>query len=170
MVNCQHLLFKETWQHSIFGCNLCKIHGEKHHIAVVKVVEGSEIYNFSIHHFVHFYSTFWSFKRSNRDTVTQLRPADVAPRRRTRRARRASGRSSPRCLGPTGAPFRGTRVLSPGRTRPEPPRDLHPRHVSYHRLRATPWTAGPPAVRPAAHIPRCRLRSTGHWLARARRL
>jgi hypothetical protein len=26
----------------------------------VKVVEGSEIYNFCIHHFVHFYSTFWS--------------------------------------------------------------------------------------------------------------
>jgi hypothetical protein len=58
----------------------CKNHGEKHLRAFVKVVEGSEIYNFPIHHFVHFYSTFWSFTCSNRDTVTQLRPADVAPR------------------------------------------------------------------------------------------
>jgi hypothetical protein len=33
---------------------LCKNRGEKHHRAFVKVVEGSEIYNFSIHHLVHF--------------------------------------------------------------------------------------------------------------------
>jgi hypothetical protein len=34
-------------------------------MAFVKVVEGSEIYNYSIHHFVHFYSKFWSFSISN---------------------------------------------------------------------------------------------------------
>jgi hypothetical protein len=31
-----------------------KNHGEKHHKAFVKVVEDSEIYNFPIHHLVHF--------------------------------------------------------------------------------------------------------------------
>jgi hypothetical protein len=25
LVNCQQLLFTETWRHSKFGCNLCKI-------------------------------------------------------------------------------------------------------------------------------------------------
>jgi hypothetical protein len=29
-------------------------------MAFVKVVEGSEIYNFPIHHFGHFYSNNWS--------------------------------------------------------------------------------------------------------------
>jgi hypothetical protein len=66
LVNCQHLLFTETWRHSKFGCNLGKIRGEKHPRAFVKVVEGSEIYNIPIHHVVHFYSNFWSLKRSNR--------------------------------------------------------------------------------------------------------
>jgi hypothetical protein len=33
---------------------LCKNRGEKHHRAFVKVVEGSEIYNFPIHHLVNF--------------------------------------------------------------------------------------------------------------------
>jgi hypothetical protein len=65
VVNCQHLLFTETWRHSKFGCNLCKIRWEKHPRAFIKVVEGSEIYNFPIRHFVHFYSNFWSFLCSN---------------------------------------------------------------------------------------------------------
>jgi hypothetical protein len=34
---------------------------------LLKVLEGSEIYNFPIHNFVHFYSTFWSYACSNRD-------------------------------------------------------------------------------------------------------
>jgi hypothetical protein len=34
---------------------------------LVKVVEGSEIYNFPIHRLGHFYSTFWSYACSNRD-------------------------------------------------------------------------------------------------------
>jgi hypothetical protein len=32
----------------------------KHYTAFVKVVEGSEIYNFPIDHIVHFSSKFWS--------------------------------------------------------------------------------------------------------------
>jgi hypothetical protein len=54
----------------------------------VKVVEGSEIYDFPVHHFVHFYSNFWSFRRSNRGAVTQgwagrrrVAPAPRLPRR-----------------------------------------------------------------------------------------
>jgi hypothetical protein len=54
VVNRQHLLFTETWRHSKFGSRLCQIRGEKHPSAFVKVVEGSEIYNFPIHHLVHF--------------------------------------------------------------------------------------------------------------------
>jgi hypothetical protein len=54
LVNRQQLLFTETEWHSKFGCNLCKIRWEKHYRAFVKIVEGSEIYNFSIHHLVHF--------------------------------------------------------------------------------------------------------------------
>jgi hypothetical protein len=47
-------LFTGIWRHSKFGSNLCKNRGEKHHRAFVKVVEGSEIYNFPIHHLVNF--------------------------------------------------------------------------------------------------------------------
>jgi hypothetical protein len=71
VVNRQQLLFTKTWRHSKIGCILCTIRGEKHPRDFVKVVEGSEIYNFPIHHFVHFYSNFWSFKHSNRGAVTQ---------------------------------------------------------------------------------------------------
>jgi hypothetical protein len=41
-------------------------------MAFLKVVDGSEIYNFPIHYFVHFYSTFWIFTCSNRGTVTEF--------------------------------------------------------------------------------------------------
>jgi hypothetical protein len=83
VVNCQHLLFTETWRHSKFGSRLCKIRWEKYPIAFVKVVEGSEIYNFPIHHFVHFYSTFWRNSRSNGaswDSSTRRRDVAPAPR------------------------------------------------------------------------------------------
>jgi hypothetical protein len=46
------------WWHSKFGSSLCKIRWEKHHKTFVKVLEGNELYNFSIHYCVHFYSTF----------------------------------------------------------------------------------------------------------------
>jgi hypothetical protein len=41
----------------------------------VKVVEGSEIYNFPNHHFEHFYSTFWSFSFSKRASRISCRCA-----------------------------------------------------------------------------------------------
>jgi hypothetical protein len=53
-----------------------KIRWEKHPRAFVKVVEGSEIYNFPIHYFVHFYSNFWRNSFSNR--AKWIRD-DVAP-------------------------------------------------------------------------------------------
>jgi hypothetical protein len=53
LVNCQQLLFTEIEWHSKFGSNLCKNYGEKHHRAFVKVVEGSEIYNFAFYSSVH---------------------------------------------------------------------------------------------------------------------
>jgi hypothetical protein len=58
VVNRQQLLFTEAWRHSKFGCNLCKICCKKHYRAFVKVVEGSEIYNFAIYCLVHFSSNF----------------------------------------------------------------------------------------------------------------
>jgi hypothetical protein len=74
---------------------------KKHHTTFVKVVEGSEIYNFPIQHFGHFYSNFWSFKRSNRGTMTQF----WASRRRA-----ATSRAAPQHLGVRAplAPSRGT--------------------------------------------------------------
>jgi hypothetical protein len=72
LVNGQQLLFTEMWWHSKFGSNLCKIHWEKYPKGFVKVVEGSEIYKFTIHHFVHFYSKFWNFTRSNSGTVKRF--------------------------------------------------------------------------------------------------
>jgi hypothetical protein len=90
LVNRQQLLFTGTEWHSKFGSKLCKIHWEKHPRAFVKVVECSEIYNFPIHHFVHFHSNFLSFKRSNRGAVAQFRASRTAPQRRAPRVRRAS--------------------------------------------------------------------------------
>jgi hypothetical protein len=55
-VDWQYLLFTGTWWHSKFVSVLGKICGEKHYTAFVKVVEGSEIYNFPIHRLVHFCS------------------------------------------------------------------------------------------------------------------
>jgi hypothetical protein len=79
-VNCQHLLFTETWRHSNFGLNLCKIRWGKHYRAFVKVVEGSGIYNFAIHHFVHFYSKLWKKSWPNRSSREEFLPErGVAP-------------------------------------------------------------------------------------------
>jgi hypothetical protein len=53
----------------------------------VKVVEGSEIYNFPIHYFVHFYSTFWSYTCSNRGTGKHFgQPRRAVPPARAPRA------------------------------------------------------------------------------------
>jgi hypothetical protein len=52
-------------------------------LAFVKVVEGNEIYNFPIYHFVHFYSKFLRKPRSNAASPTQenLPGAAIAPAR-----------------------------------------------------------------------------------------
>jgi hypothetical protein len=47
----------------------------------VKVIGGSEIYNFPIHHFVHLYSSFWRFLRLNSGTMNFFRDGDATPRR-----------------------------------------------------------------------------------------
>jgi hypothetical protein len=63
----------------------------KHPRAFVIVVEGSEIYNFPIHHFVHFYSKFGRKSRSNRGPIEQIaaetrcRASRCAGRARARR-------------------------------------------------------------------------------------
>jgi hypothetical protein len=48
-------------------------------MAFVKVVEGSEIYNFPIRHFVHFYSKFWSFGSQTEAQQHKFEPAGAAP-------------------------------------------------------------------------------------------
>jgi hypothetical protein len=56
---------------------------KKPHMAFVKVVGGSEIYNFCIQSFVHLYSKNWSFSISNTGTLSRCRPE----RRRTATSR-----------------------------------------------------------------------------------
>jgi hypothetical protein len=46
----------------------------------VKVVEGSEIYNFPVDHIVHFYSIFGRKSRSNKGTPSKLLPRARLPR------------------------------------------------------------------------------------------
>jgi hypothetical protein len=79
LVNRQYLLFSRTGRHSKLARRSCKIRREKHYTAFVKVVEGSEIYNFTIHHIVHFYSNFGRKSWSNRGT-----PSKFLPRARSR--------------------------------------------------------------------------------------
>jgi hypothetical protein len=55
------------------------------------------IYNFPIHHLVHFYSKFWRFSRSNQGTVKQFR-VSRALRRDVARLRRPPSASAPPCL------------------------------------------------------------------------
>jgi hypothetical protein len=62
----------------------------KHPRAFVVVVEGSEIYNFPIHHLLHFYSKFGRKSWSNRGTIKQI----TAETRR--RANRCAGRARAR--------------------------------------------------------------------------
>jgi hypothetical protein len=69
---------RNKW-HSKFGNNLCKIRREKHPRAFVKVVEGSEIYNFRIHHLVHFSCKNSSFYHSNSASPKKIRQAAMPP-------------------------------------------------------------------------------------------
>jgi hypothetical protein len=93
---------------------------------------GSEIYNFPIHHFVHFYSTFESFARSKQGPWARSQ----AGRRRAvsrcdvvRRACRAVPRPAP-----PGAPYRGCTV----------PRPRAPRAWVSRPRRAVPAMSYPP--------------------------
>jgi hypothetical protein len=93
LVNWQYLLCTETWRHSKLVRRSYKIRREKHHGAFMKVVEASEIYNFPIHHLVHFSCKNLSFYRSNRASPNKFRvDCDVAPRPRARRSPWRSGR------------------------------------------------------------------------------
>jgi hypothetical protein len=89
VVNRQQLLFTKTWRHSKLASHLCKIRWEKHPRAFVKVVEGSEIYNFPIHLLVHFN---WKIRVNISQTLLVWhfqagRNAARAPARRRARAR-----------------------------------------------------------------------------------
>jgi hypothetical protein len=152
VVNRQQLLFTEAWRHSKFGSRLCKIRGAKHPRAFVIVVESSEIYNFHIHHLVHFYSNFRGFKRSNRGTVA--RSQDSRRLAATSRAERACARAPvaraapragchPRLSGPR-APSRGRRAIRDRAIRDRAPRGLAPRVA---------WGSCPRHDVPATYVP-----------------
>jgi hypothetical protein len=51
-------------------------------MAFVKVVGGSEIYNFRIQSLVHLFSKFWSYSCLNRDSAKQLEQPHFALQRR----------------------------------------------------------------------------------------
>jgi hypothetical protein len=138
LVNWQYLLFTETCRHSMLASRFCKIRGEKHPRAFVKVVEGSEIYNFSNHHLVHFYSNIWSFRRSNSGAVSQGRVSrrHAAPRRDV--ARRARARA---CAAPTSA----SEPLAPSRGR-TPPRGRARTEALEVRARHVEPSTSPPSV------------------------
>jgi hypothetical protein len=102
----------------------------------VKVVEGSEIYNFPIHHWVHFYSTFESFARSNRVSGKRFRLADAGAAPRHDVVRRA--RASP-------LPRRAAVPRHPSRPRAFPRRGSFPRQ---HARRGAPESALPACPRP----------------------
>jgi hypothetical protein len=57
----------------MFGCDLCRIRWEKHPRAFVQAVEGCEIYNFPIHHSVHFSWNILRKTQSNRGTLKRFR-------------------------------------------------------------------------------------------------
>jgi hypothetical protein len=76
----------------------------------VKVVEGSEIYNFHIHHFVHFYSRFLRKTRSNRGNPQRSAPECEHARAATSPARRTTLRRAPAAPAP-GPAHLGIRAL-----------------------------------------------------------
>jgi hypothetical protein len=105
----------------------------------VKVVEGSWIYNFSIHHILHFYSKILGKTRPNVDAPTRLGPRRAGPRR----AALASGRR-PTLLGRAPCP----RPHAPKPRAPSRPAS-YPRHnciATPYRGRRTRGTGGPSAA------------------------
>jgi hypothetical protein len=120
---------------------------KKPHMAFVKVVGGSEIYNFRIQSFVHLYSKNWSFSISNTCTLSRCRPErSHAPSASAPEA--TAGRGNP----PSQATHLPLAVATPQDA------SIAPRHAPPRRrvVRAprTRRTTGPSAVRPYAHWPR----------------
>jgi hypothetical protein len=91
----------------------------------VKVVEGSEIYNFPIHHLVHFYTNFWSKSQSNQPAQQRVTlERDVAPRPRAHDALASAPSATllgwlycPRPVPRSLAPSRGRLEVSPSSRR-----------------------------------------------------
>jgi hypothetical protein len=153
MVDRQQLLFTETWRHSKFDYNLCKICWDKHHTAFVKVVEGSEIYNFPIHHSSHF---SWKFLRKtpwNRSTP-KCSSANATPP--TRRAARRPRVRAPTALGIHAAHLPRPHAPSQGCPAPLDTLGLAPRHAPVTSRAGPPVRSLPPRTRrPEATVPRC---------------
>jgi hypothetical protein len=133
----------------------------KHPRAFVVVVEGSEIYNFPIHHLLHFYSKFGRKSWSNRGTIKQI----TAETRR--RANRCAGRARARR---TAASASGPARAFPRPPLPEVPHSLRsltrpeqrwsprPRVSSAHTCRAGPMptaAAGSPCHAACSLTPSC---------------
>jgi hypothetical protein len=122
LVNCSRVLFTGIEWHSKFGSSLCKIHCSKPLWAFVKVVEGSEIYNFGIYTSMHFSSKnsskTWSNKVApkhvvpERERAPQCRPG--APRRLRRRTPPYARRGGPATSLPCGAPSRTSTAAPAG--------------------------------------------------------
>jgi hypothetical protein len=90
----------------------------KPHMAFEKVVGGTEIYNFRIQSFMHFYTKFWSFSILNQGSATHLDPNAVMLRSR------ASPRAARSAREPAGLGVRATH-----RTRPHAGRGMPLPHV-----------------------------------------
>jgi hypothetical protein len=116
----------------------------------VKVVEGSEINNFHIHHIVHFYSNFGRKSRSNRGT-----PSKIWPRARSRaRLPRASAarlgvRATPRAFPTQLAPSRGSTHAEEPRSPRCPPARAPERVPPY----VSPCPTSYGAARPSSRLP-----------------
>jgi hypothetical protein len=80
---CLQLLFIDAQKICKLACFSFKIAWGKPHTAFIKVVEGSEIYNFYYYHLVHFYCKIWRKQQSNSATLICFAPG----RTRTPRAR-----------------------------------------------------------------------------------
>jgi hypothetical protein len=153
LVDGQYPLFTGTWRHSKFGSILCKIRGEKHYTTLVKVVGGSEIYNFHIHHFVHFYSKFLRKSRSNVASPTQeIRPGTArAPARQPHPALGIRTARLPRPCAPS--PCHPASLGSSEFSHPAPLR------TGRHRTGLT----GPSAVSAPVRAYQGRCRTTASW-------
>jgi hypothetical protein len=116
-------------------------------MAFVKVVGGSEIYNFRIQSFVHLYSKNWSFSISNTCTLSRCRPErSRAPSAFAPEA--TAGRGNP----PSQATHLPLAVATP-QDASIAPRHAPPRRRAVRAL-CTRRTASPSAVRPYARRPR----------------